>query len=155
MSVHYEKLVEGIRRRLVNHRQSRKLNLNQAAQLSGFSRTGLERMENGNVQPSLESLQRLAGFYGESLSTFLRAAEEAQGLAKEERAKLFEKETKRQEHDILFLELAVTLGLSEWLDELRLLSVLDASDPETGDALRRLIHIVAMKRPGGPQKTNA
>ena len=155
MSVHYQKLVEAIRRRLVNHRQSRNLNLNQAAQLSGFSRTGLERMEKGDVQPSLESLQRLAHFYGESLSTFLRAAEEAQGLAKEERAKLFENETKRQEHETLFLELAVTLGLSEWLDELRLLSALDDSDPETGDALRRLIHIAAMKRSGSPQKANA
>ena len=102
-----------------------------------------------------QSFQRLAHFYGESLSTFLRAAEEAQGLAKEERAKLFENETKRQEHETLFLELAVTLGLSEWLDELRLLSALDDSDPETGDALRRLIHIAAMKRSGSPQKANA
>lgn len=141
----YEKLAEGIRRRLTNHRRARKLNLNQAAQLSGFSRTGLERIETGDVQPSVESLQRLAHFYGETLSAFLQAAEDAQEIASQERAKLFEKETKRQEHETLFLELAVRLGLSEWLEELKLLKALDERDPETGDALRRLIHVTGSK----------
>ena len=142
----YDDLCEGIRRRLINHRRARKLNVNQAAKLAGFSRTGLEKMENGDVQPSLESILRLARFYGESLPSFLRAAQDSLGVALEERerllAKAFEKETRRHEHETLLLQMAVKLGLSEWLDELRLLAALAQRDPETADAVRRLIHVL-------------
>jgi transcriptional regulator with XRE-family HTH domain len=141
-SVSYEHLCEGIRRRLVIHRQARKLNINQASKLAGFSRTGLEKIENGDVQPSLESVLKLAEFYGESLPLFLKAVEGSLGIARDERAKHFEKETKRQVHQTLLLEMAAKLGLSEWLDELSLLAALAIRDPETADAVRRLIHVL-------------
>jgi transcriptional regulator with XRE-family HTH domain len=141
--VDYATLCEGIRRRLVNHRTALRLNVSQAAKLAGLSRTGLEKMEDGDTQPSLDSLMRLSRAYGESLPAFLWAVEESLGVAREERARLFEKETLTHEREALFLELAVKLGFSEWLEETRLLAGLAEVDRDTAEALRKVIQSAA------------
>jgi|GEM_PF-4130279 len=142
----HDALCEGIRRRLVNHRLARRLNVNQAAKLAGFSRTGLERMENGDVQPTLESLTRLAAFYGDALPAFFAGVYEDCGVAQGERVRLFAKETKAQEHEALLLELSVRLGLSEWLEEFRLLAALSDVDPDLGEHVRAVVHALAQGR---------
>lgn len=49
-------------------RQSRKLSIRQLAEMSGVNKTTIQRIESGEVSPSVETLEKIL----DSLSMFLR-----------------------------------------------------------------------------------
>lgn len=134
-----------IRARLTALRLERKFSLQQAAELSGFSRNGLEKMETGEVQPTLESLLKLTLFYGENFPHFLAAAFAEAEIACQVHSELVAKAVEAHEKRRMFLTLAGELGMAPFLDDLTRMQALAESSTEAYAAFSLLLKSLAEK----------
>ena len=135
----YNDLARRVRTRLIDHRLERQLSLHQAAELSGFSRNGLEKIETGDVQPTLETLLKLSTFYEETLPQFFALVFGEAQLAEQVRAKLNSKSVEKAEQEKMFLELAQKLGRAPFLNDLNNWAELEKKNPQALAAVRTLV----------------
>jgi transcriptional regulator with XRE-family HTH domain len=148
---------ESWRRRLINHRMSKGLNLAQAAQLAGLSRTGLEKIESGAAKISLESLFQLCSFYEESIPDFMTSAEadyvreqlkkrkthnQSAPLLIKKSVRNFSVESEKRQAERDLKNAAGVLGLASHLEDLYKLAQLEKKNPEGWESLRTLIHLL-------------
>lgn len=147
-AISYDDFADAVRSRLVTCRSDMGLSLGQASVLSGFSRNGLEKIECGDVQPTLESLLKLAIFYKESLPEFLDNAMHSLGLASQYRVKIRSEIVKKQEREKLLLELLSEFELLHFLDDIKRLKELNKENPEAAAGIKQLLHALVPRIKG-------